>query len=338
MEKIVLGLSGGVDSAVAARLLKDRGFDVFGLYLDIGSKGGAGEARESAAALDIPLLERDIRAQLDKYVCRPFIEAYLRGETPNPCIMCNPEVKFKSLTEYADEIGASFIATGHYARAEGGRLFKGNSENDQSYMLCRISKEQLGRLCLPLGELSKTEVREMAEKLGLPMHSKPASMEICFIPDGDYGKFIESRADTAGEGNFVDEAGEVLGRHKGIYRYTIGQRRGLGIAAGRRVFVSAIRPMTNEVVISEGAELYVSEIKVKDINWLINRPDAALHCAVRVRHSRNEFPANVLPDGEGAMVVFDGPVRAPTSGQSAVFYDGDMVLGGGYIIKSAKNQ
>lgn len=337
MEKIVLGLSGGVDSAVAAYLLKNRGFDVFGLYLDIGNEGGAADARNAAEALDIPLKVLDIKDRLDEFVCLPFIDAYLRGETPNPCVNCNPLVKFKSLIGYADEIGAGLVATGHYARAEGGGLYKGHPENDQSYMLSRLTIEQLNRLCLPLGPYSKAEVRKMAGGFGLPMHSKPASMEICFIPGQDYGKFIESKTLVPGEGNFVDNKGNILGRHKGIHRYTIGQRRGLGIAAGRRVFVSEIRPEENEVVLSDGPDLYVDKIRVRDINWLIDRPDASFNCDVRVRHSKNETPAVVLPEEGGAAVIFEAPVRAPTAGQSAVFYDGDRVLGGGFILRPSGN-
>lgn len=330
-KKLVLGLSGGVDSAVAAKLLLSEGFEVFGLYLDIAGEASRKDAKAAAENLGIPLEIADISAALEEKVCRPFVEAYLRGETPNPCVLCNPNVKFKKLLEYADSICADFISTGHYARVADGRLFKGRPDNDQSYMLCRLKKEQLERLKLPLGDYSKVEVRRLAESFGLPSAHKAASMEICFIPDKDYGAYIEARGIIPPEGNFVDESGKVLGRHRGIHRYTIGQRRGLNIAAGKKIFVSEIRPDTNEVVLSDGDELFVNRIVVKDINWLVPKNDK-FEAEVRVRHSKLSFPAIVEPRENGAELVFKAPVRAPTKGQSAVFYIDDEVIGGGFIV------
>jgi len=329
-EKVVLGLSGGVDSAVAARLLQQQGFEVFGLYLDIGSTQLREDARAVAERLGITLHIADIAAELEAKVCRPFVEAYLRGETPNPCIWCNPKVKFKALLEYADIIDASNISTGHYARTKDGHLYKGRPENDQSYMLSGIKKEQIARLVLPLGEYSKTEVRRLAEDFGLPVAHKPASMEICFIPDKDYGAYIEKRGVVPPEGNFVDENGNILGRHRGIHRYTIGQRRGLNIAAGKRIFVSEIRPETNEVVLSDGEELMTDGITVRDVNWLVPQT-SKFRADVRVRHSHTSNTAEIEPVGESAQVVFTEPVRAPTKGQTAAFYIGDEVIGGGFI-------
>ena len=184
--RVVLGLSGGVDSAVAARLLQRDGYEVLGLYLDIGTESARDDAVSTAAFLGVPLEIRDIRAELEKNVCQPFAQAYLSGETPNPCILCNPSVKFKSLIDYADETDARFVATGHYARTRDGMLFKGMPSNDQSYMLCRLTKAQVARLLLPLGDFEKTQVREMAAEFGIPIAHKPDSMEICFIPDKDY--------------------------------------------------------------------------------------------------------------------------------------------------------
>ncbi|MEG0875835.1 MAG: tRNA 2-thiouridine(34) synthase MnmA [Oscillospiraceae bacterium] len=329
-KKLVLGLSGGVDSAVAAGLLEERGFEVFGLFLDIGAENARQDAQNAADFLKIPLKVLDIRETLEKNVCAPFAAAYLRGETPNPCILCNPKVKFKALLDYADEIGAEFIATGHYARTENGRLFKGKAANDQSYMLCMLNNEQVSRLVLPLGELEKVQVRKLAEGMALPLANKPDSMEICFIPDGDYGEFIEKRGIVPPPGNFVDSEGKVLGRHRGVHRYTLGQRRGLGIAAGHRIFVSEIRCDTNEVVLSEGEVLFTETALVCGVNWL--RPqEGAFPADVRVRHSKLQTPALITPHEGGARIKFESPVRAPTKGQAAAFYSGDEVLGGGII-------
>ncbi|MEG1107621.1 MAG: tRNA 2-thiouridine(34) synthase MnmA [Oscillospiraceae bacterium] len=329
-KKLVLGLSGGVDSAVAAGLLEERGFEVFGLFLDIGAENAKQDAQNAADFLKIPLKVLDIRETLEKNVCAPFAAAYLRGETPNPCILCNPKVKFKALLDYADEIGAEFIATGHYARTENGRLFKGKAANDQSYMLCMLNNEQVSRLVLPLGELEKVQVRKLAEGMALPLANKPDSMEICFIPDGDYGEFIEKRGIVPPPGNFVDSEGKVLGRHRGVHRYTLGQRRGLGIAAGHRIFVSEIRCDTNEVVLSEGEVLFTETALVCGVNWL--RPqEGAFPADVRVRHSKLQTPALITPHEGGAHIKFESPVRAPTKGQAAAFYSGDEVLGGGII-------
>ena len=330
-DKVVLGLSGGVDSAVAAHLLLKRGFEVFGLYLDIGGEGSREDAKSVAEKLGVTIKILDIAEALEEKVCRPFVEAYLRGETPNPCILCNPNVKFKTLLEYADTIGAKYISTGHYARAIDGHLYKGRPDNDQSYMLSRLKKEQVERLVLPLGDYNKNEVRELAESFNLPVANKPASMEICFIPDQDYGAFIEKRGIVPPEGNFVDESGKILGRHKGIHRYTIGQRRGLSIAAGKRIFVSEIRPDTNEVVLSDGDELFTTRTSVQDMNWLVPQT-CAFRADVRVRHSKVSTAAEIIPLGNGAEINFLEPVRAPTKGQTAVFYIGDELIGGGFIV------
>lgn len=330
MERVVLGLSGGVDSAVAARLLQEQGFEVLGLYLDIAGKQAREDAKMVADTLGVTLEMADVRAEQEEKVCRPFVDAYLRGETPNPCILCNPKVKFQTLLEFADKNGAKHISTGHYARAENGKLFKGRPENDQSYMLCRLQREQAARLLLPLGPYKKEEIRSMAERFGLPVAHKAASMEICFIPDKNYAAYIESRGVVPPEGNFVDGNGNILGRHRGIHHYTIGQRRGL-VAAGKPVFVTEIRPDTNEVVLAEGEALFTSALRAKNVNWL-DRPDGAFHADVRVRHSRALAPALVTPQGDDATVQFDAPVRAPTRGQSAVFYVGDELMGGGFIV------
>lgn len=330
-EKIVLGLSGGVDSAVTAKLLQQKGFEVHGLFLDIGTQTARDDAKAVAGFLGISLKTLDIADDLEKHVCAPFVQSYLCGETPNPCILCNPTVKFKALCEYADTISAKYISTGHYARTIDGRLYKGSPENDQSYMLCRLTPAQVSRLVLPLGEFAKNQVRELAQGLDLPVAKKPDSMEICFIPDKNYAGYIEARGIVPPEGSFVDKDGNILGKHHGIHHYTIGQRRGLNFSAGRRVYVSEIRPATNEVVLSDGDILFVNTVRVRDVNWLIPYQQEFL-ADVRVRHSKVQTPAIIVPDGNDAQITFETPVRAPTAGQSAVFYDKDLVLGGGFII------
>ena len=331
MAKVVLGLSGGVDSAVAARLLQRAGHEVFGLYLDTGSDSARADAIATAEYLSVPLTIRDIRGELEEKVCRPFTESYLRGETPNPCILCNPSVKFKSLIDCADRLGAPFVATGHYARARDGMLFKGMPANDQSYMLCRLRRDQVERMLLPLGEYEKKQVRALAEEFGIPVAHKPDSMEICFIPDKDYIGWIRSRSAFPGPGELVFH-GQVIGRHEGIYRYTVGQRWP-GLLNERKVYVSEIQPRENRVVLALWEELFQTEVHAREMNWLIEPPDRPPRATVRVRHTKWENPpCTVTPTPEGgAVIICDEAVRAPARGQSAVLYDGERVIGGGFI-------
>lgn len=328
--KIVVGFSGGVDSSVSASLLMDLGYEVHGVYLNTGA-GEAELARAAATAMGIGFEVIEAHDALEASVCRPFAESYLRGETPNPCVLCNPTVKFRLLCEAADKIGAEHVATGHYARVENGALYMGKPSNDQSYMLCRILPEQLSRLVLPLGSFEKREVRAMADSLGLASAKKPDSMEICFIPDGDHAAWIERRGDAPGPGNLIYN-GKVVATHGGIHRYTLGQRRGLGFAAGRRIYVSEIRPGTNEVVLTDGDGLFAKSLKARDMRWLSRIPEGEFPCSVRVRHSRTTYPAiaHACADG-GLELTFPEPVRAPTPGQAAALYDGEQVLGGGMI-------
>lgn len=329
--RVVLGLSGGVDSAVAARLLQQQGYEVFGLYLDIGAESARNDAIATAAFLDVPLQIADIRVELEEKVCAPFAQSYLHGETPNPCILCNPSVKFRRLMEYADSIGAPFVATGHYARAKDGMLFKGRPANDQSYMLCRLTREQVSRLVLPLGELEKTEVRALAAQFGIPVASKPDSMEICFIPDKDYIGWLSKRMPMPEPGD-VTFNGETVMRHEGIHRWTVGQRLP-GLFHERKLYVTEIRPETNEIIAALWEELFKTEVRVRDMNWLIDMPTEPLRGSVRVRHTKWENPdCTVTAEGAGAVIVCDSPVRAPARGQAAVIYDGDRVLGGGWIV------
>lgn len=334
MSKIVLGLSGGVDSAVAARLLQRAGHEVLGLYLDIGDGAARADAISAAEFLNVELKILDVSEALEREVCAPFTAAYLRGETPNPCIMCNPAVKFKSLLDFADASGAELIATGHYARAQDGALYRGRPANDQSYMLCRLTREQAARLVLPLGELEKTQTRALAEELGLPVARKADSMEICFIPDKDYAGYIARRAPLPGPGNFVLH-GEVIGRHEGIHRWTVGQRIP-GLYNERKLYVSRIVPERGEIELALWEELFKTRVRVRDMSWLIEPPAGPVRGSVRVRHTKWECPectVTPLPDG-GAEIVTDEPLRAPAPGQAAAVYQGDRLVGGGYIVSS----
>lgn len=335
--KVVLGLSGGVDSTLAALRLKKTGFEVLALYLDVGL-GGADAAREAAAQLGLPFAVANVSDELERLVCRPFYEDYLAGRTPIPCARCNPAVKFPSLLRYADEMGARFAATGHYAQMGTGTdgqptLLRGAPENDQSYMLARLPREMLGRILFPLGGLNKAAVRREAEEAGLSAAHRPDSMEICFIPDNDYAAWLDCRGNTPGPGNFVDREGKILGTHKGYHHYTLGQRRGLGVSSTGRLFVSAIRPEKNEVELSHGEGLHAKTVRCKDLNWLAEGAlDAPRTAAVRLRHSKREEQALLIPlEGGGVELQMDQPARAPTPGQLAVFYDGKQVLGSGWI-------
>ena len=331
MSKVVLGFSGGVDSAVCSMLLKEAGYEVCGLYLDNAGEAARLDAEKTAEFVGISLKVKNVHRELDEGVCKCFTEAYLNGETPNPCIICNPTLKFKSLLEYADAIGTEHIATGHYARSENGVLYKGMPSNDQSYMLCRIRREQLNRLILPLGGYEKTAVRALAEGFKLPVAKKPDSMEICFVPDKDYIGWLKQRTELPPPGKFVFH-GEVIGQHEGIYRYTVGQRRP-GLFDGRKLYISRIEADKNEIELALWEELFKTEVNARDFNWLCDKPTEPIRATVRVRHTKWENPScTAYVEADTVRIVCDEPVRAPARGQSAVLYDGDRVLGGGFII------
>lgn len=337
MEKVVLGLSGGVDSAVAAARLRAQGLEVHGLFLELGL-GGEDGARRAADSLGIPLYIAHRGAAFSQTVCAYFAQEYQQGRTPNPCIICNPAIKFEALAAYAAQIGARYLATGHYARTgrdSQGRalLMRARSSKDQSYMLSRLPREVIARCIFPLGETeNKDIVRAEARVQGLPIADKPDSMDICFIPDGDYAGWLERNGAALPPGDFVDTDGNRLGRHRGLHHYTVGQRRGLGIAAGGRLFVHALDVAQNRVVLSL-EDVFYAEINVRNINWCAPEymENGPFSCGVRVRYSKNACDATVYPEGENARVVFSSPVRAPAAGQAAVFYDGDIVIGGGFI-------
>ena len=333
---VILGLSGGVDSAVAAALLREN-YDVCCVWLDIGLGGGEDAAR-MADFLDLPLRTVDIRAALEHYVCEDFQREYLAGRTPLPCARCNPLVKFPALMRAAEEEGAEYVATGHYARISpgpGGRMLlrKGRPANDQSYLLSRLTQDILRRTLFPLGGYEKTEVRALAGELGLPVAQKPDSMEICFIPNGDYAAWLDQRGGTPPPGNFVDAQGSILGRHRGIHHYTIGQGRGLGISGPHRYYVSAIRREDNTVVLSDGSDLMTDRVLCSRPHWLaVDDLTEPMCVTVRLRHSRTETEGVIRAGGLGAVEVrLKTPARAPTPGQLAVFYQGDVVVGSAWI-------
>ena len=330
-KKVVLGLSDGVDSAVAARILMDDGYEVYGLYLDISGEDAKRDAVDSADRLGIPLKIEDIGDLLEEHVCRPFARAYLSGKTPNPCIGCNPNVKFPALIRHADKLHADWIATGHYVRSDGKHLFMGNPDNDQSYMLARLTREQVRRLLLPLGSFRKPDVRKMAAEMGLKVANKPDSRENCFIRGQTYAEWIRAREKTPGPGPAVFH-GETVGEHEGIYRYTVGQRWP-EMMGERRVYVSRIDAASNTVCLALWEETFSNELDIENLSFISGAPAREFRARVRVRHTRWETPACTVRLTEaGAHIVTDEALRAPAPGQAAALYDGEMLLGGGYIV------
>ena len=352
MKKVVVGMSGGVDSAVAAYLLKEAGYEVVGVTLRTwqSENGGEGrccdidDARDAANRIGISYLPVNGTFAFRRCVVEPFTRAYLNGLTPNPCVECNRFVKWEKLLYYAKVVEADYIATGHYAsvvRLPNGRYTvktAAHAEKDQTYMLYKLTQEQLAATLMPLGERSKSEVRAIAQRAQLPVASKPDSQEVCFVTDGSYADFIAQTAKDAcpGEGNFVDAAGTVLGRHKGIIHYTVGQRKGLGIALGHPVYVNEIRAAQNEVVLGGEAALYHREILCGDVNFMsvagLEKGEET-PCFVKIRYQHGSQAARISAADDGRVqVIFDEPVRAAAPGQSAVFYDADgQVIGGGII-------
>jgi tRNA-specific 2-thiouridylase len=341
-------MSGGVDSSVAAALLVEQGYEVVGVTMHLAggssrccSLDDADDARRVAESLGIRFYVANYTEQFRREVMEPFADAYLAGRTPIPCVACNRRFKFHHLLERARAFGATSVATGHYARLEddgsgGRRLLRGQDEGkDQSYFLFDLGQEQLAHACFPLGSLTKDQVRERARGLGLATAEKPESQEICFVPDGDYAAIVEAlRPDSLpGEGDVVDGDGRVLGRHSGVHRFTVGQRRGLGVSAARPLYVTQLDPITNQVTVGGVDELESAGAWIDAVSWVAGTPPAeSIEASVRVRH-RDEARAAKIEPGAGAtaQVRFDQPVRAVTPGQAAVFYQGDTVLGGGWI-------
>ncbi|MDI3327536.1 MAG: tRNA 2-thiouridine(34) synthase MnmA [Alicyclobacillaceae bacterium] len=353
---VVVAMSGGVDSSVAAALLKEQGYDVIGITMRLrgeeepspGARGccsvdDVSDARRVCESLGIPFYAVNYREAFEQRVIRYFEEEYRRGRTPNPCIACNIYMKYDLLLQQAMDLGADYLATGHYVRSgyderRGRHLLRKSVDRrkDQSYVLYHLTQDQLARTLFPLGEFTKVQVREMAARFGLRVANKPESQDICFIPDGDYAGFLRRRmGEDPPEGELVDTAGNVVGTHRGIPFYTIGQRKGLGVALGRPVYVVDIQPETNRVVLGSGEEVFSRELLASGVNLIaVPELDRPLRVAAKIRYTAPEVPATVYPVTEGKVhVVFDEPQRAITPGQAVVFYDGDLVVGGAVIDK-----
>lgn len=356
MKKTVcVGMSGGVDSSVAALLLREQGYNVIGVTMqiwqdedrnDISAHGGCcglsavDDARRVAYQLEIPYYVMNFKDEFKKYVIDYFVDEYRQGRTPNPCIACNRYVKWESLLSRCLMIGGDYIATGHYARIV--RLSNGRYtireakgvEKDQTYALYNLTQEQLRRTLMPVGAYSKTEIRTIAKDRGLLVANKPDSQDICFVPDGDYAAYLENEAGiSSAPGDFVDVNGNVIGRHRGIIHYTIGQRKGLGLAMGHPVFVVDIIPETNQVVVGENGDVFSSRLTCNRLNFMsIEELDGELRVRAKIRYNHKGSMCTIRRMGADTVeAVFDEPVRAVTRGQAVVFYDEDYVVGGGSI-------
>ncbi len=345
-QKVMVAMSGGVDSSAAALLLKRSGYDICGMTLALYCEGefspseDAADAKRVCRALGAEHHLFDMREDFRRCVIDKFAEGYRIGETPNPCIECNRSIKFSGVLERAESLGYDLIATGHYvikeydAAAERWLLRRAaDQQKDQSYVLYVLSQHTLSKTLFPLGVLSKSEIRELAEQSGLATARKRESQDICFVPDGDYGEFLVNKLGIeAKHGSFVDTDGKILGEHRGHIRYTIGQRRGLGVSADRRIFVLSKDTESNRIVLGDEELLFERRMRVRDVNWVsIKAPDAPVRALVKSRYRQNAQPAWIFPGENGVLVEFDQPQRALTPGQAAVFYDGDVVLGGGTI-------
>lgn len=362
---VAVAMSGGVDSSTVAAVLLEQGHSVVGLTMQLWNQRrlpelqGAGPAQHRCCSLDdvydakrvaqhlrFPHYVVNFEAQFEQSVVRPFVEQYLSGRTPVACTNCNNDVKFEPLLRMARQIGAERLATGHYARirrnSETGRcelLRARDDTKDQSYFLWGLTQEQLSRSDFPLGELTKEEVRELARRVQLPVAEKPESMELCFVPNGNYVQFIHAYSREAGlgvkeeEGEIVNEEGAVIGRHSGVHNFTIGQRKGLGFAAGKPLYVLAIDAKKNRVVVGDDAALRTTSFTVENVNWVsVEEPREPIRAEVKIRHKHEPAAATVEAlAGNRARITFDSPQRAVTPGQAAVFYREDVVLGGGWI-------
>lgn len=354
-KKVAIGMSGGVDSSVAAYLLKEQGYEVIGVTmqiwqeedpLELAENGGCcglsavDDARRVADMLGIPYYVLNFKREFKEHVIDYFMDEYIHARTPNPCIACNRYVKWEALLNRAMELGCDYIATGHYARVcklENGRYTLRKSaaiRKDQTYALYNLTQEQLSKTLMPAGEYDKEEIRKLAEEIGLLVAKKPDSQEICFIPDHDYASYIERETGRHfPQGNFVDINGNILGRHKGIIHYTIGQRKGLGLSLGSPVFVVDIRPDTNEVVIGTNEDTFCDRLLADQVNFMsIPGLTGESSVTAKIRYSHQGAPCKIKMVGDDKIVChFEEPVRAVTPGQAVVFYQNDLVVGGAVI-------
>ncbi|HEY9528090.1 MAG TPA: tRNA 2-thiouridine(34) synthase MnmA [Anaerolineales bacterium] len=352
MTKVVVAMSGGVDSSVAAALLKEQGYDVMGMMLRLWSEPGKEEsnrcctpdsmaqARRVAAKLDIPFYVIDAKDVFKETVVQYFLDGYARGETPNPCLICNRQIRWTFLLEHALALGADFMATGHYVRiqqAENGRmnlLRAVDRSKDQSYVLHVLNQEKLRRALFPVGNYPKTEIRAIAEKFGLPTASRKDSQDLCFLAGEDYRNFLQrNAAEILQPGEILTRAGRAVGTHTGLANYTIGQRKGLGLASPVPLYVLGKDSTTNALIVGTQEELGSRELVARDVNWQSGEgPMEPFRAEVKIRYTAREAAALVTPiDGDGARVEFDAPQRDITAGQAAVFFEGDRLIGGGII-------
>ena len=368
-KKALIAMSGGVDSSVAACLMKQQGYTCMGVTMKLYDNEEIGvssektcctlkdveDARFVAQTLDMPYYVLNFKDKFEEEVIQRFVDTYIEGGTPNPCIDCNHRIKFRALMRRMEELDYDYVVTGHYARISydensGKYILKKalDSSKDQSYVLYNLTQEQLAHTLFPLGEYEKTEARKIAEANGLINAQKHDSQDICFVPDGDYGKFIEGYCERTGKegdgakfspfeaGDFVTEDGRVLGRHKGIIRYTIGQRKGLGLSLPQPLYVCRKDLEKNQVVLAPNERLFRDTLEAEELNFISGEyPRGSFRCCAKIRYKQKEAPATVTPIDENRVkVVFDEPQRGITPGQAVVFYDGDQVLGGGRILRS----
>jgi len=342
-EKVMVGMSGGVDSSVCAHLLLKQGYKTAGVTLLLcngAEETNSADAKAVCERLGIEHFTFDLQKEFSHFVISDFTSQYIKGKTPNPCIVCNKHIKFGEMLKIAEQFGYDKIATGHYARIreENGRflLFRAKDlSKDQSYVLYMLKQEQLSKVVFPLGEYKKSEIREIAFENDFINANRPDSQDICFVPDGDYASFIEKNTGFESKsGDYVDLNGNVLGKHKGVIHYTLGQRKGLGIALGKPQFVIDKNSETNCVVLGDEEHLFSEEVIVKEVNFIpFDVLEKEMHVTAKLRYRHNAQPATIFPLENGNVkIVFDEPQRAASPGQAAVFYDGDLVVGGGIIV------